>query len=95
MESRTSLGRSALFSGAVLHNQVTGLHCVGMAIEEYGTAAGRGLISVPEGFTSLHSDRVLCGAVQWHDIVKIQISTSDELWLSEHIRREAIFKNLQ
>ena len=94
MESRTSLGRSALSSGAVLHDRVTGLHCVGMAIEEYGTAAGR-LIPVPEGFTSLHSDRVLCGAVQWHNIVKIQISTSDELWLSEQIRREAIFKSLQ
>jgi hypothetical protein len=38
MESRTSLGRSALSSGAVLHDRVTGLYCVGMAIEEYGTA---------------------------------------------------------
>jgi hypothetical protein len=25
------------------------------------------------GFTALHSDRVLCSTVQWHDIVKIQI----------------------
>jgi hypothetical protein len=76
-----------------VHDQVTGLHRMGMALEGHGQQRDVPDISAG-GFTSLHSDRVLCSAVQWHDIVKIQIQQAMSCDYLNRFVANATFKSL-
>ena len=78
-----------------MHDQVTGLHRMGMALEEHGQQRDVPDISA-RGFTSLHSTRAeSCVAlVQWHDIVKIQIQQAMSCDYLNRFVANATFKSL-
>ena len=68
---------------------------MGMALKEHGQQrdvpdmSARGV-----RFTPLHSGRVLCSAVQWHDIVKIQIQQAMSCDNLNRLVANAKFKSL-